>query len=237
MSWSEQKKVYEQRKQDLDSKTSDAQVDSLVNELNTNIKNFSNAAGVAPTTPGDNPFQKAAEQTFVKLMTYQEEYAKLNKDISSYIRDQTTSTDIQGKLQQVATLQDDIAKAEKSLQDAKQDAETSKTRQSTVQHPEQNLSWYQGFSAKVGFTKPLKITSIPFLIGFGLLFLFFSGLILKDFFAPSAGYYGSSSAYNTSSSVFSVFTDARFYSVLAGITFVGVLVGILAATGRLGKRI
>ena len=234
MSWQEQKQTFEQRKAVLDGLTSDATIDSLVDELNTNIKEFTNRAGISPSSPGQNQYQQAAESTFVKLAEYQNQYNQLNKDISSYIQQQSASTDIQSKLHQIGQLQDDIAKAEKALQDAKQDAETSKTRQSTVQHPEQHLSWYQGFSGMIGFTKPLKLSSIPFLIGFGLLFLFFSGLILKDFFAPSAGYASELGDY---SSTFSIFTDARFYSVLAGITFVSVLVGILAWTGYLGKRI
>jgi hypothetical protein len=234
MSWAEQKQRFEQQKSVLDELTSDARIDSLVDQLNTNLKEFTNRAGVSPSTPGQNQFQQAAEGKFVQLAEYQEQYNQLNKGISAYIQNQTASTDIQNKLVQVGQLQDDIAKAENALRDAKQDAETSKTRQSTVQYPEQNLSWYQGFSGMIGFTKPLKLTSIPFLIGFGILFLFFSGLILKDFFAPSAGYASDLSSY---SSTFSVFTDARFYSVLAGITFVSVLVGILAWQGYLGKRI
>ena len=234
MSWAEQKQIFEQRKVTLDDLTSDARIDSLVDQLNTNLKEFTNRAGISPSAPGQNQFQQSAEAKFVQLAEYQEQYNHLNKDIASYIQNQTANTDIQNKLRQIGSLQDDIAKAEKALQDAKQDTETSKTRQSTVQHPEQNLSWYQGFSAMIGFTKPLKLTSIPFLIGFGILFLFFSGLILKDFFAPSAGYASDLSSY---SSTFSIFTDARFYSVLAGITFVSVFVGILAWKGYLGKRI
>lgn len=234
MSWPEQKKQFEDRKNRLDNDTSDARIDSIVDQLNTNIKEFTNRAGVSPSVPGQNQFQKAAEDKFVQLAQYQEQYNQLNKEIASYIQNQTASTDIQNKLKQVGSLQDKIAKAEKALQDAKQDAETSKTRQTTVQHPEQNSSWYQGYSAILGFTKPLKLTSIPFLIGFGLLFLFFSGLILKDFFSPSAGYASDIASY---SSTFSIFTDARFYSVLAGITFVSVLVGILAWNGYLGKRV
>lgn len=232
MSWAEQKQAFEQRKLVLDELTSNAKIDSLVNNLNTNLKEYTNRAGISPSAPGQNQFQQAAEAQFVKLQTYQEEYAKLNKDLSSTIRNSSASTDIQSKLQQVAIIQDQIAKSEKALQDAKTDAETSQTRQSTVQHPERDLSYYQGFTSYLGFTKPLKLTSIPFLIGFGILFLFFSGLILKDFFAPSAGLYSSESG-----SSFSIFTDARFYSVLGGITFVGVLLGILAAKGYLGKRI
>jgi hypothetical protein len=71
-------------------------------------------------------------------------------------------------------------------------------------------------------------------MGFGILFLFLTGLILKDFFAPSAGNYTN---VVDSGSIFAVFSDARFYSVLAGVAFVSVLLGVLAATGKLGNRI
>jgi hypothetical protein len=66
------------------------------------------------------------------------------------------------------------------------------------------------------------------------LFLFLSGLILKDFFAPSVGDYTS---VVEPGSIFATFTDARFYSVLAGVAFVTGLLAVLAATGKLGKRI
>ncbi len=232
MSWPEQKQQFESRKQVLDEATSDKALDNLINSLNTNLKEYTNRAGVSPGAPGQNQFHDAAEQSFVSLMTLQQQYQNLIKDISRYLSGVTSSQDLQNKLREVAVLQDQIARAEKNLQDAKQEAETSKTRQLSVQHPEQQLSWYQGFSAKIGFVRPLKLLSIPFLIVFGLLFLFFSGLILKDFFSPSLGTFGLDQA----TALPPIFTDSRFYSVLAGITFVSVLIGILAAKGYLGKR-
>ena len=64
MSWAEQKQRFEQRKAALDELTSDARIDSLVDQLNTNLKEFTNRAGVSPSVPGQNQFQQAAEAKF-----------------------------------------------------------------------------------------------------------------------------------------------------------------------------
>ena len=87
------------------------------------------------------------------------------------------------------------------------------------------------FGTKVGFTKPLHKISVPILIGFGILLLFLSGLLLQEFFIVP-----SQVQTMDSESIFSFFTDSRFYSLLAGISFVSIVIGILAYTGRLGKN-
>ena len=71
MTWAEEKQRFEQRKLVLDELTSDARIDSLVDQLNTNIKEFTNRAGVSPSTPGQNQYQTDAEAKFVQLAEYQ----------------------------------------------------------------------------------------------------------------------------------------------------------------------
>jgi hypothetical protein len=116
----------------------------------------------------------------------------------------------------------------------KKDSETSKTRQASVETTRQTPSYYQGFSGRIGFTRPLKKLSIPILLGFGIMLLFLSGLLLKEFFVGPQDVL--TSGYGTES-MLGVFSDARFYAVLAGITFVSVVLGILAYTGRLGTNL
>lgn len=231
--WATQKANFQQQKQQLDTATSDAQLDSKVTAMNQALARFSAKAGIS-TNPNEDPDYNTAQQIFTSLADFQKQYSTLNQHISATLRDLTAGADIQQKLRTVGELKQSIGKLEQELINAKQDAETSRARQETVDKPAEHVTWYQGFSAKIGFTRPLRLTSIPFLIGFGILFLFLTGLILKDFFAPSAGNYTN---VVDSGSVFAVFSDARFYSVLAGVAFVSVLLGVLAATGKLGKRI
>jgi hypothetical protein len=175
-----------------------------------------------------------ANAKFQTLVGRQNEYQQLIKDLSKKVQEFAASTDINSKLQDIGTLQNDIAKLEKELDAVKQDANTSRAREAVVENPRIDLSWYQGFSSKIGFTKPLHKISISILVSFGLLLLFMSGLLLKEFFGswiPSA----SNTQIYDSGDVFSLFSDSRFYAVLAGIAFTTSVVGILAYAGYLGK--
>jgi len=233
MSWNEIKNRIQPFKNDLDNATTDSQISNLVTGMNQAIGRFSAKAGISQNPTEDVDYQQAQEK-FAILAILQRNYTALNQYLTSNLRNLTSGADIQGKLREAGELKQSIAKLEKELQDSKQDADTSKTRQDTVEKVAQNVSWYQGFSGKIGFLNPLKLTSIPFLIGFGILFLFFSGLVLKDFFSPSMGL---ESFNNTSSgSILDTFSDSRFYAVMAGITFISVILSILAYMGYLGNR-
>jgi len=235
--WKEQKDSFLEYKTKLDDQTTNKEVNKMVDAMNSAIMRYTNNAGISQN-PNQNPDYTAANQTYVKLQSLQKEYSTLVKSLSAAIRQATDTNDVQNKLKQVGSLRNDITKLEKELSDVKQDADTSKTRQSTVETTRQNISWYQGFAGYIGFTRPLYEISISFLIGFGIFLLFLSGLILKEFFLPLASY-NSQYAYssNTEGSIFSLFTDSRFFAALGGLTLVIVVVVILSLTGKLGKNI
>jgi hypothetical protein len=148
----------------------------------------------------------------------------------------TSSGDLEAKLKQVGTLRDETANLEKEYNHVKQDLETSKARQHDIETPRKDISYYQGFSGRLGFTKPLQLYSIPFLVGFGLLCLFFSGLMMKEFFAPISGGVWDVGM-GATEGMGSFFTDSRFYAVLGGISFVGAVLSILAYSGAMGKSV
>jgi hypothetical protein len=233
-SWEENKASFEQRVNLLNSQTSDQKITDLVTTMNRGIKEYTARAGIKPSGETNDTGYNTATKTFQKLSDLQKQYISLNKDITRFISYSSSNKDVQSKLAKVGELKISIAKLEKALEEAKQDESTSKSRQDSVQHTRRNISMYQGFSSYIGLTRPIHSYSIPFLIGFGILFLFFSGLLLKEFFAAPPDSYNTGSG---SDSVFSFFTDSRFYSALGGIVFVFTVVSILAATGRLGKRV
>jgi hypothetical protein len=235
--WKEEKRTILEYKAKLDEKTTDTSIDTLVNEMNASILRYTNQAGIS-NNPEKNPDYTNANEKFKTLQKLQNEYTILIKRLSSYIRKSSDMNDVSNKLRHVGELRNSITNLEKELKDAKNDSETSRTRQSTLTTTHANLSWYQGFGGYIGFIKPLHQFSIPFLLGFGLFLLFLSGLVLREFFLPIANS-NSYISYNSSTegSIFSYFTDSRFIAALGGGILVSVVLLILSLTGRLGKNV
>lgn len=234
MSWEQQKTSLTALKSNLDTRTNAGAIENIVSGMNAAIARYTQNAGIAQGTDGQNTDYTEANAKFSQLASLQEEYQKLNQSLSRSVKTLTENSDVRNKLEQIGRLRNDIVDLEKELQTVKQEADTSQARQGSVEKPREHLSWYQGFGGYIGFTNPLKQTSLPFLIGFGLLFLYFSGLMLKEVFAPTTGTYTTSTTYQQEG-LFAVFTDSRFYAVLGGIGLVGIVLGVLGYTGRLGK--
>lgn len=231
MNWQTQKNSLNAQKEILDSRTSETAIRSIANAINSNIKQYVNTAGIS-TNPNENQYYSQANAQFGTILAYEKQYQYLTNDLTAKVKQLSGAADITSRLQQLGSIRNDIVKLEKELEAVKQDANTSRTREETVKNPRIDLSWYQGFGAKVGFTKPLHQISVPILMGFGILLLFLTGLLLKDFFnSPTTDYVA------PSESLFSLFTDSRFYAVLAGITLVSIVLAILAYNGYLGKTI
>ena len=235
-SWEDAKRVYEARNNDLISKTGNTQIESLVNQMNAAISRYSAAAGVTPNGGTTNADYATANAKFQELVGYQQSYSNLIKRLSTSLRGLTETTNVQSKLEEIGTLRNEIVNLERELKNVKQDVETSKARQTDVETPRQNISYYQGFSGMIGFTRPIKLFTVPILIAFSLLLLFMSGLILREFFLPAStgyntGYYGSEGG------IFSFFTDSRFYAVMGGVALVISVVAVLAYSGKLGSKL
>ena len=231
MNWQNQKNRFNDQKQILDSKSTETEIRKVGDQINSNIKQYVNTAGIS-TNPNKNIYYNAANEQFGVIINYETQYQTLNKELTDKVKEFSDQTNITGTLRQLGSLRGDIVKLEKELEVVKQDVNTSRTREETVKNPRVDLSWYQGFGAKVGFVKPLHQISVPILMGGGILLLFLTGLLLKDFFqSPITDYTA------PSESLFSFFTDSRFYAVLGGITLVSIVLGILAYNGYLGKTI
>lgn len=235
MSWDDAKRAYTQQKDSIFQRTSDGQIEQRVNSLNAALSRFTNSAGIS-ANPTNDPNYNEAQLIFTSLARDEKMQAQLNQRVSQAVKNMTSSGDLEAKLKQVGTLRDETANLEKELQHAKRDLETSNARQHDIETPRRDISYYQGFAGRLGFTKPLHTQSIPFLVGFGLLCLFFSGLLLKEFFKPVSG--GTwDVGMGATEGVGAFFTDSRFYAVLGGISFVGAVLGVLAYSGAMGKSV
>jgi len=231
MSWSALKGNADERKAELDKATSDTVVDTLATQLNRSIKQYASTGGISSDST-KNQAQIDANKYLGQLVNLDKQYKKLNNDLTIAVKNLSTNSDINAKLTQIGTLRNDIAKLEKTLQDVTKDVDVSKNRKGSVENTDLNVSSYQGFASKVGFIKPLHTISIPILIGFGIFLLIMSGLMLKEVFQvpgqPVNQVY-------ESENLFSLFTDSRLYSVIASMTLVVVVLGILSYRGYFGK--
>ena len=235
MSWDAIKRTYTQQKDAIFQRTSDMKIEQRVNALNTTLARFTNSAGISANPASDTNYTEA-QAIFSGLAQDEKEHVQLNQKLSQAIKNLTASGDLEAKLKQVGTLRDETLNLEKEYQHTKDDLETSKARQRDIETPRKDISYYQGFAGRLGFTKPLYLSSIPFLVGFGLLCLFLSGLLLKEFFAPVSGNVWDTGM-GATEGIGSFFTDSRFYAVLGGISFVGAVLSILAYSGTMGKSV
>jgi hypothetical protein len=236
-SWDDFKKTAQQEKNGLDAKFTDTYITSKVTQMNDALSRYVKRAGIS-TVQGSNSDSDylSAQTIFQEITNGVKQYGQINKRMAQQLGNMAGNADVQNKLKSVGEMRQDIPRLEKELADTRQDLETAKARQENAVKPVKDTSFYQGFSSRVGFTKPLHTYSIPILMSFGLLLLFLSGLMLRDFFTPSSGLASNFAGYS-SDGVFSLFSDSRFYSVAAGMVFVFVVLGILSYSGFLGQTL
>lgn len=234
MSWDAEKQRLMEQFNRLNEETSEPVLRNITAMINQAISGYAGTAGINPGT-GTNVYYEQANNAFSRIIEKEQQYSGLSRDLTQAINRMSQDADLPNQLRQVGEAGSQIATLEKDLKLTKQDADTSRTRQVEVEKPRQNLSWYQGFGGRIGFTKPLHIVSVPVLIGFGLFLLFLSGLLLREFFAPGVPSFVPDTY--SSGSIFEFFTDSRFYAVLAGATFVSVMLGILGWNGYFGHQL
>jgi len=229
--WGDVKQSLNERKQQLDSATTDSQVEGIKMAINASIKRFADNAGIS-TDATKNQAQVDANANFNSLIQKEIEYKSLISDLTNSLKTFSSDSDIKGGLQQIGALGNDIRKLELELKNVKQDALTSSTRKSSIDYPDTKVSWYQGFGSAVGFSKPLHQFSITILIGFGILLLILSGLMMKEVFGTGDEDYSHAI---DSQGIYAILQDSRMYSVLGAIILVFVVLGILSYNGYLGK--
>ena len=229
--WDDVKQSLNERKQRLDAATTNNQIEGIKTAINASIKRFADNAGIS-TDSTKNQAQIDANANFNRLIQKEIEYKSLINDLTRSLKGFSNDSNISTRLQTIGALGNDIRKLELELKHVKQDASTSSTRKSALDYPDTKVSWYQGFASSVGFSKPLHQFSITLLIGFGILLLILSGLMMKEVFGTGTEDY---SHIVDTDGVYAVLQDSRMYSVLGAITLVFVVLGILSYSGYLGK--
>jgi hypothetical protein len=96
------------------------------------------------------------------------EYKEFNGAVGSLISKLTKQKDIGGKVNELGQIKNRIKTLKTQKKQLEEDTDAAQLRKDSVEKRDQNVSYYQLFG---GFTRPLKIISIPILIALTILFL------------------------------------------------------------------
>jgi hypothetical protein len=232
MSWPSLKATFIARRDAIMAQVTPSQIDTIIVNINRNIGSYANNAGISPNPPSGNPSQSEASQQMNILIDNEKTFQVLLSDVTSAVKSLSSNSEVSLRLNTIGTLGSDIRTLQAALTNSMSDVSTSEARKKAVENPDTNVSWYQGFSSRIGFSKPLHQISIPILMGFGILLLILSGLMLKEVFTSD---YSQPQQYVDSDGIFALFTDSRLHSVLGAITLVITVLGILSYNGYMGK--
>jgi len=138
-----------------------------------------------------------------------------------------------GPLKQIGTLQQEIIGLQGELKTAQTELDIARTRHEAVMGGAKKVSDYQGVSARLGFFKPLRESSVAVLIALGIFLIFLAIYVLS--FLSKGGNVAANVSMSGLNSGADFFADFDKKSFLYGVGVVGVVVGTLAYFGVYGK--
>lgn len=193
-----------------------------------NLAAYIRTAGVNSQNQANpnSPQYQAANTAWGNVATLLKDNQTLSSDMARVLKDNTaTDVSLQVNLQRLGAKQQELSTAKRNLQLSESDLEVAKSRQQNVSTASTNQSYFQGFSGTIGFTRPLKKSSIPLLLGLGFFIFFATALILKDFFTTSAEV---ASQYVSLSEIVSYISSKNSRVVLIGVigTFIAYAIGL-----------
>ena len=140
-----------------------------------------------------------------------------------------------GPLKEIGTLQQELLSLQGDIKTAQTELDIARTRLEAVLGGAKKVSDYQGVSARLGFFKPLRESSVAVLIALGI-FLIFLAIYVLSFLSKGGDVAAnvSMSGLNSGAGFFAGFDKKSF---LYGVGVVGIVVGTLAYFGVYGKRL
>jgi hypothetical protein len=135
----------------------------------------------------DNPLYKNVRNSWIDANTMINSYQNLTKSMTSALKEYNGLTAAQsGAITSMRDATSSLQVLNNTLKQSQQDLDIATSRQESVTKSKVNQSYTQGFAGNIGFTRPLKPTSVALLMGLGFFIFFVTCLILKDYFTISA---------------------------------------------------
>jgi hypothetical protein len=173
-----------------------------------------------------SPSYLVASSNWSQIQTVLSNTQQLTKDMTASLASYNgTNSDETNDVARINTVKDNILTAQSNLTQSQIDLDISTSRQDSITTSTKDHSYVQGLSGNLGFTRPIKPTSVALLIGIGFFILFVTGLILKDFFMLSADI---AAEYFSLSEISSYLSASTSRSIILGIvgTFVLYAIGL-----------
>jgi hypothetical protein len=150
------------------------------------------------------------------------------KELENYMKECKSDRSITTEM---GVLQQEIIELQKHVAEKEQDVETAKARHDTIDGSLKKVSDYQGFSARLGFLKPIHETSVSILIGLGIFLIIASIYVGYTMFGQAGAVAGA--PLNTSYSGFLGNFDKKAF--LLGVGAVVIVVAVLSWLGLYGR--
>jgi len=173
-----------------------------------------------------SPSYLVATSNWSQIQTLLSNTQQLTKDMTASLASYNgTNSDETNDVRTINTVKDNILTAQSNLTQSQIDLDISTSRQDSITTSTKDQSYVQGLSGKLGFTRPIKPTSVALLIGIGFFIFFVTGLILKDFFMLSADI---AAEYFSLSEISSYLSASTSRSIILGVvaTFVLYAIGL-----------
>jgi hypothetical protein len=158
----------------------------MQNQLNTDLQNLNsstasyiNKGGITQNPTQDGSYNAAIEAAN-RINKRKAEFMNLNNEISTTIKNMSTSNDMGQLLIENGNLQQQIQSMEKQENLTEQDAKSAELRDNLLRSKESNITKHQIFM----LGRPLKPSSIPYLWAISVLFIGI-GLMIFYQFIPS----------------------------------------------------
>ena len=172
------------------------------------------------------PSYLGATSNWSNIQTMLSNTQQLTKDMTASLASYNgTNSDETNDVARINTVKSNIITAQTRLKESQVDLDISTSRQDSITTSTKDQSYVQGLSGKLGFTRPIKPTSVALLIGIGFFILFVTGLILKDFFMLSADI---AAEYFSLSEISSYLSESTSRSIILGVvaTFILYAIGL-----------
>jgi hypothetical protein len=166
-----------------------SETNNVPGQFQSNLGTYIRSAGINTQASQDsnNPLYLNVFNSWTNANVMIKSYQNLNKaladELSIFNSSSGSSIAIQSNINRLET---DIIDKKKELKQSEQDLDIALSRQRSIETAPIDQSYLQGFSGRIGFTRPLKPTSVALLMGLGFFIFFVSCLILKDYFTTSA---------------------------------------------------
>ena len=217
-----------------------------INSFLGNVKSYIKQGGINPTTSDAASGEyNTAKRSFEYIMKYIECYELLARRLSELLNSSLSSQSSATNSNNIASLQTTVTNLTNDIKSQQIDLDIAQSRQQSVTNLDGNVSYYQGFAAKLGFVRPFKRFTIPILLTFGILFLFLSAIVLREYFQADAiieavnelklTLLSSESSFATSSDGESIFSSIKPRGLAIGASLAIVIIAGLTMYGILGK--